>query len=94
MRPCQVVATSTGSLLVITDPLAVSGPQSCGTFGAAPGYVTTGAVHIYTQQSGTQYQLAQTLQGNASSVSGFGADVGARPHSSLLCPSRSAQCVW
>ena len=76
---CQVVASPTGSMLVITDPLAVSGPESCGVFGAQPGYLTTGAVYVYTQQSGTQYMLAQALQGNTSSVSGFGADVGACP---------------
>jgi hypothetical protein len=29
---------------VISDPLYTSGPQTCGIFGAAPGYVTSGQV--------------------------------------------------
>jgi hypothetical protein len=69
------VATDTGKLLVVTDPLAVSGPQSCGIFGAAPGYVTSGAVYVYSYD-GQQYKLVQTLQGNTSTATGFGADVG------------------
>lgn len=144
----QIVASMTGKVLVISDPLYVSGPQSCGIFGASPGYVTNGQVrllfppshemgaclswflrlsvwvllrwqppqsswhtpqapsrpgagylfaqllskalqgsfqalllhvqvYIYSLDSNSeQYKLSQTLEGNSSSVTGFGTDIG------------------
>lgn len=85
----QVVVSSTGKVLVVSDPLAVSGPQSCGIFGAMPGYVTSGQVYTYVLQGDSQtYKLAQTLQGNTSLATGFGADIGAavQPFSHELRP--------
>ncbi len=73
----QVTVSDTGKWLVVSDPLAVSGPQSCGIFGAMPGYVTSGQVFVYALQDNNQsYKLVQTLQGNTSAATGFGADIG------------------
>ena len=41
----QIAVSSTGKVLVIADPLYTTGPQSCGIFGASPGYLTNGQVH-------------------------------------------------
>lgn len=75
----QIAATDTGKLVVVTDPLAVYGPQSCGIFGASPGYITNGQVYVYQLGDNQQYKLIQTLQGNTSSATGFGTDIGAAP---------------
>lgn len=73
----QVTVSDTGKWLVVSDLLAVSGPQSCGIFGAMPGYVTSGQVFVYALQDNNQsYKLVQTLQGNTSAATGFGADIG------------------
>ena len=48
---------------MVTDPLAASGPQTCGIFGASPGFITNGQAYVYRMQTvGSQYQLVQTLQ--------------------------------
>ncbi len=80
----QVVVSDSGKWLVVSDPQFVTGPQSCGIFGAMPGYVTSGQVYVYQQQGDQSYKLTQTLQGNTSSATGFGTDIGAP----LQTPSR------
>lgn len=77
----QIIASETGKLLIVTDPLALYGPQSCGAaiFGAAPGYISNGQVYVYQLGDDKQYKLIQTLQGNTSAVTGFGTDIGTRP---------------
>ncbi|BDA46915.1 hypothetical protein COCOBI_09-3680 [Coccomyxa sp. Obi] len=80
----KVVVADSGKWLVVSDPQFVMGPQSCGIFGAMPGYLTSGQVYVYQQQGDQSYKLTQTLQGNTTSATGFGADIDLSADGSVL----------